>query len=171
MKGSRAVGWLCLGIIVVIFTTYGTMALGGTQDAGTLYAAENQTALVAGILGVLLSLLLIAASVGADPALRGVALAVAAVALAAPAVYLAAQDVQPAASDTLTCGTVTSPASLGTRRESAFCGEGLRRQKALVAIAGMPPAVVAIASVVALARRTRPHDEETAPAAEGPTEP
>lgn len=66
MGRQRAVGWLCLGTLVLIFATYGAMALGGTRWAGTLHAAEHQTVLVAGILGVLLALVLIAASSGAE---------------------------------------------------------------------------------------------------------
>lgn len=149
------VGWLCLGTLVLIFATYGAMALGGTESAGTLNAAEHQAALGGGILGVLLALLLIAASSGAERVLRGVALALAAVALAAPAVYIAAQDVQPAVSDTITCGSVSSPQKYSTPVERASCEDGLRRQKALIAVLALVPGAVAAASVVVLAPRER----------------
>jgi hypothetical protein len=157
MRRQRAVGWLCLGTLVLSFATYGAMALGGTESAGTLYAAERQTAQAAGILGVLLALVLIAASSGAERVLRGVALGLAAVALAAPAIYIAAQDVEPAVSDTITCGSVTSPQVYRTPLERSSCEEALRRQKVVTAVLALFPVVVAAASVVVLARRERPH--------------
>ena len=158
MRRQRAVGWLCLGTLALIFSTYGAMALGGTEWAGTVYAAEHQTVLVAGILGVLLALVLIAASTGAERVLRGVALGLAAVALAAPAIYIAAQDVEPAVSDTITCGSVTNPQIYRTPVERSSCEDALRRQRAVTAVLAFFPVVVAAASVVVLARRERPHD-------------
>ena len=158
MRRQRAVGWLCLGQLALVFATYGAMALGGTEWAGTLHAAENQTVQVAGILGILLALALIAASTGAERVLRGVALGLAAVALAAPAIYVAAQDVEPAVSDTITCGSVTSPLAYANLVERSSCEDALRRQKAVVAILALFPVFVAAASVVALARRERSLD-------------
>lgn len=71
MRRQRAVGWLCLGTLALIFATYGAMALGGAEWAGTLYAAEHQTVLVAGVLGFLLALVLIAASSGRSASCAG----------------------------------------------------------------------------------------------------
>ena len=157
MGRQRAVGWLCLGTLALIFATYGAMALGGTRWAGTLHAAEHQTVLVAGTLGVLLALVLIAASSGAERVLRGVALGLAAVAMAAPAVYIAAQVVEPAVSDTMTCGSVTNPRIYSTPVERASCEDALRKQQAITAILAFLPVVVAAASVVVLSRRERQH--------------
>lgn len=158
MRRQRAIGWMCLGTLALVFVTYGAMALGGTEWAGTLHAAENQTVQVAGVLGVLLALVLLAASTGAERVLRGVSLGLAAVALAAPAIYVAAQDVESAVSDTITCGSVTSPQVYADLLERSSCEDALRRQKAVVAVLAFFPVMVAAASVVALARRERSLD-------------
>lgn len=160
MRRQAAVGWLCLCTLVLIFAAYGAMALGGTALVGTLYEAERLTAQIAGVLSVLLALLLIAASSGAERVLRGIALGLAAVAMAAPAVYIAAQDVEPAVSDTITCGSVTSPQIYRTSVERSSCEDALRTQKAITAILALVPVAVAIASIVVLARRrTHPYEE------------
>ena len=154
MGQERTVGWMCFAILVVIFTTYAAMALGGTEPFGTLYAAENQTARGAGVLGVLLAVLLIAASAGAERVLRGLALGLSAVALAGPALYVAAQQVEPAVSDTISCGTVSSPQIYSTTLERQSCEEGLRDQKVVVVLLAVVPTVVGAASLLVLARRT-----------------
>lgn len=159
MRRQGAVGWLCLATLVLVFAAYGAMAIGGTESAGTLNAAEHLTAEVAGVLAVLLALLLIAASTGAERVLRGVAIGLAAVALAAPAVYVAAQDVAPPVSDTITCGTVSSPYVYSTPVERESCEDALRKQKALVAVLALIPGAVAAASVVVLVRRPRRDNE------------
>jgi hypothetical protein len=158
VRRQAAVGWLCLCTLVLTFAAYAAMALGGTELVGTLYEAERLTAQISGVLSVLLALLLIAASSGAERVLRGVCLGLAAVALATPAVYVAAQDVEPAVSDTITCGSVTSPQIHSTPLERSSCEDALLTQKAFTAILALVPVAVAIASVVVLARRTRPND-------------
>ena len=155
MGRQRAVGWLCFGTLALIFATYGAMALGGTRSAGTVHAAEHQTVLVGGVLGVLLALVLIAASSGAERVLRGVALGVAAVAMAGPAVYVAAQVVEPAVSDTITCGSVTSPQIYSTPVERSSCEDALREQKSITAILSFFPFMAVAASVVVLSRQDR----------------
>ena len=170
MSRQRATGVLGLATVAATFVTYGAMALGGTEPAGTLHAGEHQTATAAGLVAVVLAVALVAVTRREASGVRAVALALAAAALAAPAVHTAAQDVE-TSSDAMTCGTVTSPAVYAREEWRAACASALGDQRRVVALLTTVPLLLAGASVVTASRRGPSDTAQVVPPGDGTDQP